>query len=56
MKCDEEPCKNLGICTEDFVKGESTCDCELTSYFGESCNEGSRFFFWVFFFFNVGGF
>lgn len=39
MKCDAEPCKNGGICTEDFTNQESSCDCELTSYFGENCME-----------------
>ncbi|XP_026732493.1 contactin-associated protein-like 5 [Trichoplusia ni] len=39
MKCDSEPCKNGGICTEDFTNQESSCDCELTSYFGEYCVE-----------------
>ncbi|XP_011690893.1 PREDICTED: uncharacterized protein LOC105451879 isoform X4 [Wasmannia auropunctata] len=37
MKCDMMPCKNLGICTEDFGRQESSCNCELTSYFGEHC-------------------
>ncbi|XP_054010522.1 axotactin isoform X1 [Hylaeus anthracinus] len=37
MKCDAVPCKNLGICTEDFGRQESSCNCELTSYFGENC-------------------
>ncbi|XP_014478319.1 PREDICTED: uncharacterized protein LOC106746323 isoform X4 [Dinoponera quadriceps] len=37
MKCDAMPCKNLGICTEDFGRQESSCNCELTSYFGEYC-------------------
>ncbi|KYN20205.1 Neurexin-4 [Trachymyrmex cornetzi] len=37
MKCDTMPCKNLGICTEDFGRQESSCNCELTSYFGEHC-------------------
>ncbi|XP_020291708.1 uncharacterized protein LOC109858643 isoform X3 [Pseudomyrmex gracilis] len=37
MKCDAMPCKNLGICTEDFDRQESSCNCELTSYFGEYC-------------------
>ncbi|XP_012223178.1 axotactin isoform X2 [Linepithema humile] len=37
MKCDAMPCKNLGICTEDFGRQESSCNCELTSYFGEHC-------------------
>ncbi|XP_061934180.1 axotactin isoform X2 [Apis cerana] len=36
-KCDAMPCKNLGICTEDFERQESLCNCELTSYFGEHC-------------------
>ncbi|XP_063382672.1 axotactin isoform X1 [Cydia fagiglandana] len=39
MKCDSEPCKNGGICTEDFTNQESSCNCELTSYFGEYCME-----------------
>ncbi|CAB3260316.1 unnamed protein product [Arctia plantaginis] len=39
MKCDSEPCKNGGVCTEDFTNQESSCDCELTSYFGENCVE-----------------
>lgn len=39
MKCDSEPCKNGGVCTEDFRNQESSCDCELTSYFGENCME-----------------
>lgn len=39
MKCDLDPCKNGGICTEDFRKQESTCNCEHTSYFGEFCME-----------------
>ncbi|XP_047111390.1 neurexin-4 isoform X1 [Schistocerca piceifrons] len=45
MKCDEVPCKNQGICIEDFSKGESTCNCEYTSYYGESCSDekGSEF-------------
>ncbi|KAK2576796.1 hypothetical protein KPH14_005433 [Odynerus spinipes] len=37
MKCDAMPCKNLGICTEDFGRQESSCNCELTSYIGEHC-------------------
>ncbi|XP_018305269.1 uncharacterized protein axo isoform X4 [Mycetomoellerius zeteki] len=37
MKCDTMPCKNLGSCTEDFGRQESSCNCELTSYFGEHC-------------------
>ncbi|XP_073968823.1 axotactin isoform X3 [Rhodnius prolixus] len=39
MKCDEQPCKNQGICIEDFLKGVASCNCELTSYEGEFCNE-----------------
>ncbi|XP_068991293.1 axotactin isoform X2 [Neodiprion pinetum] len=39
MKCDAAPCKNLGICTEDFRRQESSCNCEHTSYFGENCAE-----------------
>ena len=41
MKCDAVPCKNLGICTEDFGRQESSCNCELTSYFGEHCADGT---------------
>ncbi|XP_041986307.1 contactin-associated protein-like 5 isoform X2 [Aricia agestis] len=37
MKCDAEPCKNGGVCAEDFANRESSCDCDLTSYFGEYC-------------------
>ncbi|XP_023288585.1 uncharacterized protein LOC105702087 isoform X3 [Orussus abietinus] len=37
MKCDAVPCKNLGVCTEDFGRQESSCNCELTSYFGDHC-------------------
>jgi len=39
MKCDAEPCKNGGICTENFAKQESTCNCEHTSFLGEFCME-----------------
>lgn len=39
MKCDLEPCKNGGICTENFAKQESTCNCEHTSFQGEFCSE-----------------
>ncbi|XP_053684108.1 axotactin isoform X1 [Sabethes cyaneus] len=39
MKCDAEPCKNGGICTENFVKQESTCNCEHTSFLGEFCSD-----------------
>lgn len=39
MKCDAEPCKNGGICTEKFAKQESTCNCEHTSFLGEFCSE-----------------
>ncbi|KAF7992308.1 hypothetical protein HCN44_001633 [Aphidius gifuensis] len=38
-KCDGVPCKNQGICTEDFGKQESSCNCQLTSYFGEYCTD-----------------
>ncbi|XP_068984202.1 axotactin isoform X5 [Bombus flavifrons] len=37
MKCDATPCKNNGTCTEDFGRQEFSCNCELTSYFGEHC-------------------
>ncbi|XP_075225876.1 axotactin isoform X2 [Lycorma delicatula] len=39
MKCDQMPCKNQGICIEDFQKGESSCNCEKTSYYGEFCGQ-----------------
>lgn len=42
MKCDKEPCKHQGICMEDFQKGESSCNCEHTSYTGEFCSEGNK--------------
>ncbi|XP_059608344.1 axotactin [Phlebotomus argentipes] len=37
--CDAEPCKNGGICTENFARQESFCDCEHTSFVGEFCSE-----------------
>lgn len=50
MKCDSEPCKNGGICTENFAEHgrrntengalfHDTCNCEHTSFTGEFCNE-----------------
>ncbi|XP_037048941.1 contactin-associated protein-like 5 isoform X3 [Bradysia coprophila] len=39
VKCDAEPCKNNGICTENFAKQESYCNCEYTSFMGEFCME-----------------
>lgn len=39
MRCDAEPCKNGGICTENFANQESTCNCEETSFMGEFCME-----------------
>lgn len=39
VKCDAEPCKNGGICTENFAKQESYCNCEHTSFMGEFCME-----------------
>lgn len=44
MKCDEIPCKNQGVCIEDFEKSENTCNCEHTSYFGDTCAEGMFFY------------
>lgn len=42
MKCDEQqPCKNKGICIENFEKGGSSCDCEHTSYYGDFCGLGT---------------
>lgn len=41
MQCAEhQPCKNKGICIENFEKGGSSCDCEHTSYFGDFCGLG----------------
>ncbi|XP_073839835.1 axotactin isoform X2 [Musca autumnalis] len=39
IKCDAEPCKNGGICRENFATQESKCDCEHTSFLGEFCME-----------------
>lgn len=42
MYCDAEPCKNGGICTENFAKKEHStvsCNCEHTSFLGETCME-----------------
>ncbi|XP_017768097.1 PREDICTED: uncharacterized protein LOC108556443 [Nicrophorus vespilloides] len=39
MKCDSFPCKNDGICIEDFRNQEHACNCELTSYYGEFCSD-----------------
>jgi len=42
MKCDADPCKNNGICTENFAKQELNtvlCNCEHTSFLGEFCTE-----------------
>ncbi|XP_071052100.1 axotactin isoform X2 [Onthophagus taurus] len=39
MKCDTLPCKNGGICIEDFRKQIHTCDCEHTSYYGNFCSD-----------------
>ncbi|KAI5716611.1 hypothetical protein M8J76_009357 [Diaphorina citri] len=40
MKCDDQPCKNKGICIEGFGRGEkSSCNCEHTSYYGEFCDQ-----------------
>lgn len=42
MNCDAEPCKNGGICTENFAKKEVNtviCSCEHTSFLGEFCME-----------------
>lgn len=42
MYCDAEPCKNGGICTENFAKKEAStvlCNCEHTSFLGEFCME-----------------
>jgi hypothetical protein len=41
MLCDTEPCRNNGICLENFAKKDNTvmCNCEHTSFTGEFCNE-----------------
>uniref|UniRef100_A0A8D8Y5X7 Contactin-associated protein-like 2 n=1 Tax=Cacopsylla melanoneura TaxID=428564 RepID=A0A8D8Y5X7_9HEMI len=40
MKCDDQPCKNKGVCIEGFGRGEkSSCNCEHTSYYGEFCDQ-----------------
>lgn len=42
MICDNEPCKNGGICFESFSKVVSNaglCNCENTSFLGETCTE-----------------
>lgn len=42
MFCDTEPCKNGGICTENFAKKDAStvsCNCEHTSFFGDTCVE-----------------
>ncbi|XP_065161032.1 axotactin-like isoform X1 [Atheta coriaria] len=39
MKCDAVPCKNDGICIEDFRNQEHRCDCEHTSYYGDFCSD-----------------
>jgi hypothetical protein len=42
MNCDAEPCKNGGVCTENFAKKELStvlCNCEHTSFLGEFCME-----------------
>jgi Laminin G domain len=42
MYCDAEPCKNGGICTENFAKQDVStvlCNCEHTSFLGEFCIE-----------------
>lgn len=41
MICDTEPCKNGGICFENFAKSadQSLCNCEGTSFTGEFCTE-----------------
>lgn len=38
MLCDQMPCKNNGICTEDWENESTNCDCESTSYRGEFCD------------------
>lgn len=41
MICDTEPCKNGGVCFENFAKsaGQQLCNCETTSFTGEFCTE-----------------
>ena len=39
MKCDDGPCKNQGICIDNFRNQAHLCDCEFTSYYGDFCSE-----------------
>ncbi|XP_055383495.1 axotactin isoform X2 [Condylostylus longicornis] len=39
VKCDAVPCKNGGICIENFAEQTSSCDCEHTSFMGEFCSD-----------------
>lgn len=38
MLCDQIPCKNGGICTEDWKNESIKCDCDSTSYRGKLCD------------------
>lgn len=40
MVCDNKPCKNNGLCLEDFTSRTYSCDCVYTSYHGKTCDEG----------------
>ncbi|RWS30075.1 axotactin-like protein [Leptotrombidium deliense] len=39
MYCDKNPCSNGGKCFEDWSNNKTLCDCELTSFEGEKCDE-----------------
>jgi len=41
MICDSKPCKNNGLCLEDFSTQTYTCDCTYTSFQGEKCEDGT---------------
>ncbi|ROT84337.1 Neurexin-4 [Penaeus vannamei] len=46
LACDQSPCKNGGLCTEDFKNVNNFhCDCLGTSYTGSSCTTESAFTF-----------
>lgn len=45
MLCDEMPCKNGGLCTEDWQNESIKCDCDSTSYRGNLCDVDIGVFF-----------
>jgi hypothetical protein len=46
MLCDQQPCQNGGACLEDFRSNTYHCDCEMTSYSGSYCTEGTFGILW----------